>query len=59
MVEMIFYLAPYRGLLTVPVAPRGTTWDAGTPTKLVAGRYFTGATAAVSTTSRWTGSGSS
>ena len=30
-------------LLTVPVDPRGTTWSAGTATKLFAGRYFTGA----------------
>ena len=39
----LFYLAPDGALLTVPVEPRGTTWGAGTATKLFAGRYFTGA----------------
>jgi len=39
----LFYLAPDGALLTVPVDPRGTTWSAGTATKLFAGRYFTGA----------------
>lgn len=29
--------------MTVPVEPRGTTWSAGTATKLVEGRYYTGA----------------
>ncbi|PYR78894.1 MAG: hypothetical protein DMF87_13060 [Acidobacteria bacterium] len=38
----LFYLAPDGALLTVPVDPRGATWSAGTSTKLVAGRYFTG-----------------
>jgi serine/threonine-protein kinase len=39
----LFYLAPDGALLTVPVEPRGTTWGAGTATKLFAGRYYTGA----------------
>jgi eukaryotic-like serine/threonine-protein kinase len=39
----LFYLAPDGALLTVPVDPRGTTWSEGTATKLVAGRYYTGA----------------
>jgi len=37
----LFYLAPDGALLTVPVDPRGTTWSAGTATKLVEGRYYT------------------
>jgi serine/threonine-protein kinase len=39
----IFYVAPDGALMTVPVEPRGTTWSAGTATKLVEGRYYTGA----------------
>jgi serine/threonine-protein kinase len=39
----LFYLAPDGALLTLPVDPGGTTWSAGAPTKLVAGRYFAGA----------------
>ena len=38
----LFYVAPDGALMTVPVESRGTTWSAGTATKLVAGRYFTG-----------------
>ena len=35
-------MAPDGALMAVPVEPRGTTWSAGTATKLVEGRYFTG-----------------
>jgi serine/threonine-protein kinase len=38
----LFYVAPNGSLLTVPVDSRGTTWSAGTATKLVEGHYFTG-----------------
>jgi eukaryotic-like serine/threonine-protein kinase len=38
----LFYLAPDGALLLVPVDPRGSAWNAGTATKLVAGHYFTG-----------------
>ena len=38
----LFYIAPDGALLTVPVEPRGTIWSAGTATKLVEGRYYTG-----------------
>jgi Tol biopolymer transport system component len=38
----LFYLAPDGALLAVPVAPRGATWSAGSATKLIDGRYYTG-----------------
>jgi serine/threonine-protein kinase len=38
----LFYLAPDGALLSVPVDPRGSAWNAGTATKLFAGHYFTG-----------------
>jgi serine/threonine-protein kinase len=38
----LFYLAPDGVLLAVPDEPRGTTWSAGTATKVVDGRYYTG-----------------
>jgi serine/threonine protein kinase len=44
----LFYVAPDGALMTVPVDPRGTTWSAGNATKLVVGRYYTGAVGAVS-----------
>ena len=57
----LFYVAPDGALLTVPVEPRGTTWSAGTATKLVEGRYYTGGgnvSTRRSTTCRPTASGS-
>jgi serine/threonine-protein kinase len=38
----LFYVAPDGSVLTVPVAPRGDAWNAGTPRKVVANRYRTG-----------------
>jgi serine/threonine-protein kinase len=38
----LFYVAPDGALLTVPVEPRGTMWSAGSATKVVEGRYYTG-----------------
>ena len=38
----LFYVAPDGALMTVPVEPRGTTWTAGTATKLLEARYYTG-----------------
>jgi hypothetical protein len=38
----LFYLAPDGSVLAVPVEPRGTTWSAGSATKIVEGRYYTG-----------------
>jgi hypothetical protein len=37
----LFYLAPDGALLRVPVEASGSTWNAGTPTKLLEGRYYT------------------
>jgi Tol biopolymer transport system component len=37
----LFYLAPDGALLRVPVEASGATWNAGTPTKLLEGRYYT------------------
>jgi hypothetical protein len=37
----LFYLAPGGALLRVPVEAGGSTWNAGTPTKLLEGRYYT------------------
>ena len=38
----LFYVGPDGALLRVPVEASGATWNAGTPTKLLEGRYFTG-----------------
>ena len=38
----LFYLGPDGALLRVPVEASGATWNAGTPAKLLEGRYFTG-----------------
>jgi serine/threonine-protein kinase len=38
----LFYLAPDGSLMSVSVEARGTAWAAGTPKKLLEGRYFTG-----------------
>jgi serine/threonine-protein kinase len=38
----LFYVGPDGALLRVPVEANGTTWHAGTPTKLIEGRYVTG-----------------
>ena len=37
--QELFYLAPDGALMSVPVE-RGTTWTAGTPTKLIEGAVF-------------------
>ena len=39
--QELFYIAPGGALMSVPVT-RGTTWTAGTPTKLIQGPYFRG-----------------
>jgi serine/threonine-protein kinase len=41
----LFYRTPDGALMTVRVEPRGSTWSAGSATKLVEGRYFTGGNA--------------
>ena len=38
----LFYIAPDGALLRVGVEASGATWNAGMPTKLLEGRYFTG-----------------
>jgi serine/threonine-protein kinase len=38
----LFYLGADGALLRVPVEARGATWNAGTPMKLLEGRYYTG-----------------
>lgn len=38
----LFYRAPDGAVMAVPVNPRGSTWSAGVPTKLFAGRYHPG-----------------
>ena len=45
--QELFYLAPDGTLMSVPVE-RGTTWTAGTPTKLIDGQYYGGAEPATS-----------
>ena len=35
----LFYVGPDRALLRVPVEASGATWNAGTPMKLLEGRY--------------------
>ena len=40
----LFYVGPDRALLRVPVEASGATWNAGTPMKLLEGRYVTGST---------------
>jgi serine/threonine-protein kinase len=37
----LFYLGPDGTLWRVPVEASGATWNAGTPTKLLEGRYYT------------------
>jgi hypothetical protein len=37
----LFYIGADGALLRVPVEARGVTWNAGTSTKLLDGRYFT------------------
>ena len=39
----LFFVAPDGALMTVPVSPKGNAWSAGNPTRLIEGRYFTGA----------------
>ena len=39
----LFYVGADGALLRVPVEPSGATWNAGTPAKLLEGRYYTGA----------------
>ena len=41
----LFYVGADGALLRVPVEASGATWNAGTPTKLLEGRYYTGAAA--------------
>jgi serine/threonine-protein kinase len=38
----LFYFASDGALLRVPVEASGATWNAGTPMKLLEGRYYTG-----------------
>jgi serine/threonine-protein kinase len=38
----LFYVGADGALLRVPVEASGTTWSAGTPTKLLEGRYYAG-----------------
>jgi len=38
----LFYVGADGALLRVPVEASGTTWSAGTPTKLLDGRYYAG-----------------
>jgi len=40
--QELFYLAPNGALMSVRVE-RGSTWTAGTPTKLIDGQYYFGA----------------
>ena len=39
--QELFYIAPGDALMSVRVKP-GTTWTAGTPTKVIEGPYFRG-----------------
>ena len=39
----LFYVGADGALLRVPVEASGATWNAGTPMKLLEGRYYTGA----------------
>jgi Tol biopolymer transport system component len=39
----LFYFGADGALLRVPVEASGATWNAGTPMKLLEGRYYTGA----------------
>jgi len=41
----LFYVGADGALLRVPVEASGATWNAGTPMKLLAGRYFNGGVA--------------
>ena len=55
----LFYVGADGALLRVPVEASGATWNAGTPMKLLEGRYYTGAgTLAARTTCRPTASAS-
>jgi hypothetical protein len=38
----LFYVAPDGALMGVPVEARGSVWSAGSPMRLVEGRYFSG-----------------
>ena len=38
----LFYVGADGALMRVPVEASGATWNAGTPTKLLEGRYYTG-----------------
>lgn len=40
--QELFYVAPDGALTAVRVDTRGATWSAGTPAKILEGRYFTG-----------------
>jgi Tol biopolymer transport system component len=42
----LFYVGADGALLRVPVEASGATWNAGTPMKLIEGRYYTGDNAA-------------
>ncbi|HEU5256867.1 MAG TPA: hypothetical protein VFU28_12805 [Vicinamibacterales bacterium] len=39
----LFFIAPDGALMTVPADPRGSAWSAGSPMKLIEGRYYNGA----------------
>ena len=55
----LFYVGADGALLRVPVEASGATWNAGTPMKLLEGRYYTGAgSMAARTTCRPTASAS-
>ena len=55
----LFYVGADGALLRVPVEASGATWNAGTPMKLLEGRYYTGAAPlAARTTCRLTASAS-
>jgi Tol biopolymer transport system component len=38
----LFYVAPDRALMAVPVEADGATWNAGTPKRVIDARYFAG-----------------
>jgi serine/threonine-protein kinase len=44
----LFYVGPDGALMGVPVDARATMWRAGTPLRIVEGRYFTGSGALLS-----------
>ena len=47
--QELFYLAPDGALMSVPVS-RGTTWTAGSPSRVLEGRYYRGIATNVSRT---------